>query len=507
MDRLIARALRISQNLFAMPQGIAFLPAVCLAAFWMGGELALVICALLPPLIFAIFGTMVQARLADTPKDVATGLRLRADAVAALDDAFATRAPATAAIVVSIEGVGDVEQRFGLPAVDVVLRKVAERLQSVLRQNDIVARAEGSCFAVTLAPMRRADLETVLQISARLQDAVREPVSIDATTAYVSASIGFCLPARSPRPTGKCMMQAAETAMLEARQHGPGAMRAFSKDMQVAVAKRSEMIDELAEALDTGQIRPWFQPQISTDTGAVTGFEALARWTHPSRGLVPPGQFLDAIEQAGLSERLSEEMLFHSLSALRSWDAAGLKVPGVGVNFSGDELRNPRLIDRIQWELDRFGLTPERLNVEVLETVVSNSPDDVVVRNLAGLSDLGCGIDFDDFGTGQASIGAIRRFAVGRLKIDRSFVTNIDNDQDQRDMVAAILTMAERLDLDTVAEGVETVGEHAMLSQLGCGHVQGFGISHPMPFEDTMGWYSQHSKKLPTIETPRRQAG
>ncbi|KAJ54786.1 diguanylate cyclase [Actibacterium mucosum KCTC 23349] len=507
MDRIFARATCLTQSLFAMPQGIAFLPACSLAAFWLGGETALVIFALLPPFFYAIFGKTAQAGPTQGGTDVATGLRLRGDAVAALDSAFAHRSPATAAIVVSVEDVGDVEQRFGLPAVDIVMRKVAERLQSVLRQQDILARAEGSSFAIALAPMRRADLETVLQICARLQDAVREPVSIDATTAYVSSSIGFCLPARSPQPSGTGMMNAAETAMLEARQHGPGAIRAFSKDMQVAVAQRSELIDELAEALDTGQIRPWFQPQISTDTGEVSGFEALARWAHPERGLVPPGQFLDAIEHAGLSERLSEEILFHALSALRSWDTAGIKVPNVGVNFSGDELRNPRLVDRIQWELDRFGLTPDRLTVEVLETVVANSPDDVVVRNLAALSNLGCGIDLDDFGTGQASITSIRRFKVGRLKIDRSFVTKIDEDSEQRNLVEAILTMADRLDLDTVAEGVETSEEHAMLSQLGCGHVQGYGISRPIPFEETIAWCTSHRKKLPIVETPRRQAG
>ena len=507
MNRFVTRAMRLSHNLFALPQGMAFLPACCLAAFWIGGELALVMFALIPPLIYAVFGTFVQARLSPVSIDNATGLPLRQHAVEALQECYSEGLDSMAAIVISVEDVTDVEQRFGLPAVDIVMHKVAERLQTSLRQSDMVTRAEGSCFAIALAPMRRADLETVLQICARLQDAVREPISLDATTAHVTSSIGFCLPARAPSQTGAALMQAAETAMLEARQQGPGAIRAFSKDMQVAITERSAMIDELAEALDTGQIRPWFQPQISTNTGRVTGFEALARWQHPTRGLVPPGQFLAAIEHAGLSERLSEEMMFHALSALRSWDAAGIKVPQVGVNFSGDELRNPRLVDRVQWELDRFGLSPERLSVEVLETVVANSPDDVVVRNLVALSELGCGIDLDDFGTGQASIASIRRFSVGRLKIDRSFVTNIDNDSEQRSMVEAILTMAERLDVDTVAEGVETVEEHSMLAQLGCGHVQGFGIARPLPFEDTVNWCTEHDKNLPLLETPRRQAG
>jgi EAL domain-containing protein (putative c-di-GMP-specific phosphodiesterase class I) len=145
-------------------------------------------------------------------------------------------------------------------------------------------------------------------------------------------------------------------------------------------------------------------------------------------------------------------------------------------------------VDRIEWELDRHELTPDRLVIEVLETVVANRSEDVVIRNLAGLARLGCCLDLDDFGTGHASITSIRRFSIERIKIDRSFVTRIDDDLEQQKMVTAILTMAERLGLDTLAEGVETAAERAMLARLGCGHVQGFGIARPMPIKETDAW-------------------
>ncbi|MGB8621741.1 MAG: EAL domain-containing protein, partial [Paracoccaceae bacterium] len=267
------------------------------------------------------------------------------------------------------------------------------------------------------------------------------------------------------------------------------------------------LADQIGDALEKGHIRPLFQPQISTDTGAVTGVEALARWRQPGRSPIPPAEFLPVIEKAGLAERLSEEILFGALSALRGWDQAGVIVPAVGVNFSGEELRNPKLVDRIGWELDRFGLEPARLTVEILETVVSSAGDDMVTRNIAALSGMGCGIDLDDFGTGHASIASIRRFAVARLKIDRSFVTRVDRDRAQQDMVAAILTMAERLGLETVAEGVETAGEHAVLAQLGCDHVQGFGIARPMTFEDGIAWMGKHDAKLGKTPTLGRRAG
>ena len=223
--------------------------------------------------------------------------------------------------------------------------------------------------------------------------------------------------------------------------------------------------------------------------------------------MVSPAEFLPALEQAGLLERLGETMLHESLRALRAWDRAGMHVPSVAVNFSPEELRNPGLLERIRWEIDGFDLAPDRLTVEVLETVVAGRGDDVILRNLRGLAALGCRIDLDDFGTGHASIGAVRRFPIARLKIDRSFVAGIEDDPEQHRMVSAILGMAERLGLDTVAEGVETPGQHAMLAQLGCGHVQGFGIARPMPFDDAVVWAARLSARLDAVPRIAGRAG
>lgn len=195
-------------------------------------------------------------------------------------------------------------------------------------------------------------------------------------------------------------------------------------------------------------------------------------------------------------ERLGEVILTDTLSALREWDRQGLRIPTVGINFCTDELCNPKLVDKIKWELDRYNLTPNRLTIEILETVVSQSSNDIITRNIAGLSALGCAVDLDDFGTGHASISNIRRFAVSRIKIDRSFVSKIDKDPNQQKMVTAILTMAEQLELETLAEGVETVGEHTLLAQLGCGHIQGFNLARPMPFDKTHDWVLQHQGKI-----------
>ncbi|GGH50384.1 EAL domain-containing protein [Frigidibacter albus] len=480
------------------PEMLAFVPAVMLAAFWFGGEGALLSAALALPIALAVMRASPPAQ-GQPGRDHITGLPLRDTAVSTLDAALAAcrlDGRTTACLVLCLDEADLLLDRHGHAAWTQILRRTSERLQGMLREHDRVMRLDGARFAITLGPVRHADLESLIQIAARLQSAAELPLSIDASTLYVRASVGFCLAARAPHGTGESLLCAAEAALEEARQQGPGAIRAYSAELQRASIARDTLATEAAAALESGQILAYFQPQLCTDTGEVSGLEALARWQHPTRGVLPPSDFIAVMQDAGLSGRLSEVMLFQALTALRSWDKAGLPVPTVAVNFCKEDLRNPRLADRIKWELDRFDLQPQRLTVEILESVVADTGDEVIVRNIAALARLGCSIDLDDFGTGHASIANIRRFDVHRLKIDRSFVTKVDTDPGQQRMVAAILSMAERLDLQTLAEGVETTGEHALLAQLGCGHVQGFGIARPMPFDDSLGWLSRHKAKL-----------
>lgn len=484
------------------PELLAFVPAITLGAFWIGGEAYLLIAALGIPLLMALVGSVRaadEAREVPLPRDGVTGLPLRAELEAVLDRAL-ERGMATTAFVVTLELADDVRTRHGQAVYEAFLRLSAERLVAVLRAGDLVARLDGPAFAVALAPGQRTDLETMLQLAARMQAALSVPAGQLGVTVPVSVSIGFCLSARAPLPEdettpGASLLGAAQSALDEARRQGPGALRAFTADMTRRAVARADLRSEVEQALENGDIRPHFQPQICTDTGALSGMEALARWHHPTRGLVSPHDFLPSVIAAGLSERLCETVVFQSLTALRGWQAAGQEVPTVAINFGMDELRNPRLAARLKWELDRFELKPSRLTVEVMETVVASAEEDVMMRNLAELREMGCGIDLDDFGTGHASITAIRRFGVQRIKIDRSFVTCVDSDREQQRVVAAILSMAEPLGLDTLAEGVETPGEHAMLAQLGCRHVQGFGIARPMPVDEVEDWLKCHAAR------------
>lgn len=478
------------------PQLVAFLPALMLGGYWFGGEAVLLFSALIFPALFAIAGLFSRHGDGPTgPREGLTDLQMKKSAIEHLDRLIAqANGRMVVCFALEIDAFETLIRRENARMAEHVLRAVANRLQSALRKDDMVFKFEGPRFGIVAAGLSSADLETLIQIACRLQESIEEPITLDGTKCYQTASVGFAKVTENERMSGSLLVSAAEVALEEALLNGGSGIRAYAPEMRERADRRGALRADVAEALDNGEIRPWFQPQISTETGTVSGMEALARWEHPTRGLVGTSDFLSMIQTMGFAERLSEVMVSASLRALSDWEKAGHVIPTVAVNFSSDELRNPKLPERIQWELDRFDLAPSRLTVEVMETVIADGANDIILRNLAALSKLGCQIDLDDFGTGHASITNIRRFGVDRIKIDRSFVTRVDLDRDQRSLVAAILTMAERLGLDTLAEGVETPGEHTILAQMGCAHIQGFLIARPMPARDLPEWHSKYAR-------------
>jgi diguanylate cyclase (GGDEF)-like protein len=505
--------LQSAKTVLVGPQILAFIPALTLGGYWFGGEGVLLFMAIIIPAMLGLvsfFTPVSPSRAAIGPVDPITTLPLRETLITALDHAFC-REPETglrtAAIALEIDGFSQYQDQFGAVAADSILLQVGQRIKGALREGDIAVRSEGAMFAVALAPAQRIDLESMIQIAARLQSAITKPLILDGLRIFLTASVGFCIPRRASEKSGLICLESAESALADAQGSGLGAIRAYSPQPRRKKIQRAGLVGEVAQALECGQIKPWFQPQLSTDTGEISGMEALARWEHPDRGVILPGAFLPGIAAAGLNERLSEIILFHSLTAMQKWARAKHLVPQVGVNFSGDELSNPHLCEKIRWELDRFDLAPSQLSIEVLETVIARSDNDMITRNIARLAELGCGIDLDDFGTGHASIANIRRFSVRRIKIDRSFVINVDTDRQQQQMLTAILEMAERLGVETLAEGVETAGEHTLLAQLGCGHVQGYNIAKPMCFADTLDWMKTYRAKLIEQTKIRRKTG
>lgn len=407
-----------------------------------------------------------------------------------------SRTHSVACVVLEVDDYRAISTDLGSSGSVELQHQVIERMTSFLRADDMVCQMTDHRFAIAFPYLRQPELGAVLSVIQRLQNAMNDPFTVSGKNVDVSLSAGFCLEGQAPARTGKALLTSARAALEDAARQAPAGVRGYSAATPKSVTQVQEPLLEFLSALEREEITAWFQPQVSTDTGQVTGFEVLARWAHPERGIVPPDEFVPALEETGRLEQLSELMLNHALKALKAWDRAGLDVPKISVNLAHQELRNPGLVDRMKWELDRFDLQPSRVTLEILETVFADSDDDIVARNIRALSEIGYGIDLDDFGTGHSSLSHIRRFHVDRIKIDRSFVSCVDDDPEQQKMVAGVIALAEQLGIETLAEGVETLGEKSILAQLGCNNLQGYSVAHPMPFEQTLTWLEDHGAKL-----------
>ena len=302
-----------------------------------------------------------------------------------------------------------------------------------------------------------------------------------------------------------CALCAAMAARL---LRGAGAKTSTITPPSAPASSKSHLAttQDLNSAFDNREIRPHFQPQVSLSDGRITGMEALARWHHPSQGMVPPLAFLSSVAQAQLWHKLTDTILHDSLSAMRDLEDAGIFVPQVGVNFAQSDLEHPQLVTRILWALDQFDLQPNRLSVEVLENVVVQDAQSPVRHAVNSLAKLGCHIDLDDFGTAQNPFDSLRQLNIDRMKIDRSFVFNIDKDPKKQDMLAAVVLMAQRLNLDTLAEGIETDAGRRVVQKLGCGHAQGYGIGRPMPLDQLQNWALQYQQAPHPHTSPAKLA-
>lgn len=373
-----------------------------------------------------------------------------------------------------------------------ILKILEDRLNGALLSRDMVRRLDGGQYAIVVCPLRAYTQEDILVIAGQIQRLISVPVILAETQAKVTASVGCAVMKTEALPSGNAALEAARIALMEALSKGPSGLRLYVAQMGERAEMRRALGKDARAAMASGAIQAFFQPQISLCTKEVSGFEALARWQHDDRGLISPAEFLPVLEEAGMMRALGQTMLRDALAALQGWDRQGLKVPQVSVNMCGEELRHPDITHDIKAQLDQFEIKPNRLVIEVLETVYVGDMTDPIILNLNAISKLGCHIDLDDFGTGHTSIKSVRNFAVNRIKIDRSFIVDVDRDAEQQQIVKTILSMANNLAVDTLAEGVETDGEVAHLVKSGCGHAQGFAIARPLPVAEAYAWIKSH---------------
>ena len=380
----------------------------------------------------------------------------------------------------------------GHAAGDLVLQRVAGLMRCESRKGDFVARIGANEFAVISSFAK--DLKELEILSGRICDLITEPFEIDGVTCELKCAAAIVL-SEDGEVDPVRFQKDVDIALAAAKRQGNGASVVFSPGLRLAFEEKETLRDDLKHALDEDAIEPYFQPQINARTGALDGFEALARWRHPARGVLSPYHFLDAAAEFGFGERLDEIIMDKAFSALAAWRKSGLIVPQMGVNITAEQLRDPFMAERIKWAVDAHDLEPADICIEILEGVLVEEEGEETAKNIASLSRTGFHIDLDDFGTGHASIATLQRFSVDRIKIDRSFVTDIDKNAEQQKVAGAMIDLAHSLGVTALAEGVETDGEYIQLARMGCEYLQGFGIARPMSAEAAADWISAYNVK------------
>jgi diguanylate cyclase (GGDEF)-like protein len=369
-----------------------------------------------------------------------------------------------------------INDSLGHRAGDELLKHVARRLSSVVRSVDTVARLGGDEFVLIISQAGTpADTARVAQ---DVLEALEATVSIGELEVHTSASIGIAF-YPGDGTTIETLYAHADAAMYCAKQRGGSSVECFASSMSFATEDRVRFEADLHRALKQQQFELHYQPKFDAATKRIHSVEALIRWRHPERGLIPPDQFIPLAEESGLIVPIGEWVLREACRQARAWQNQGLPGLRIAVNISAMQFRRLDLVDTVRRALTDGGIDARYLEIELTETAVMSDPEESV-DILERLSRMGVIVSVDDFGTGYSSMSYLRRFPIDKLKIDRSFITNVMTSTDDASIVQAIISLAHSLRLTVVAEGVETAEQAAFLQKHGCDQYQGFYFSRPM---------------------------
>ncbi|MBJ6124042.1 bifunctional diguanylate cyclase/phosphodiesterase [Microvirga splendida] len=360
---------------------------------------------------------------------------------------------------------------LGHDAGDAVLREVASRLEGITRQCDTVARFGGDEFGIILVePMR---LEHSIRYAERVIKRLRQPFSYTGRKLIIKGSIGVtAFPDHHADPMA--LMKAADIALYRAKAQGRNRVVVYTSEMGQDIEDQAALRQQVRKALLREQFLPHYQPKIDLASGRIVGFEALARWENPSRGILTPAAFSAAFADPELGVALGKQIISRAAQDMRQWLDNGIDFGRVAVNLSSAEFNRPHLAEEVLSLLDAAKVPPERLEVEITETVLLGRSAEYAGTILRTLCERGVRIALDDFGTGYASLTHLKQFPVDHVKIDRSFVRDLEEDADDAAIVAAVISLGHSLNLAITAEGVETPGQALRLRALGCHHAQGF---------------------------------
>lgn len=390
---------------------------------------------------------------------------------------------------IDLDGFKEINDFYGHDAGDRVLKSIAKRLTGVLREEDTVARFGGDEFVVVLS--ERTCSESLEALINRLISRIAEPIELmPGQSEEVSGSIGIVVHDANFTIEPDQLIRQADQAMYQAKQAGKNRYHIFDAAQEQAIRHHHEKLERIREALDKEELELYYQPKVNMHAGTVIGVEALIRWRHPDRGIVPPAEFLPCIQNHHLAIEIGHWVIARALSQCAEWRRAGLQLP-VSVNIDAVHLQQRDFVETLQAELSRHPeLGPGDLELEILET---NALGDVnnVSKTMRACQRIGVSFALDDFGTGYSSLTYLRRLPAHLLKLDRTFVRDMLEDPEDLTILEAVIGLAKAFRRDVIAEGIETIEHGSVLLSMGCQLGQGYAIAHPMPADELSRWLAE----------------
>ncbi len=413
--------------------------------------------------------------------DSLTGLPNRALFMDRLEQAL-TRAlrhgKLTGVLLLDLDNFKLINDSMGHLAGDRLLVAVSERMRACVRPEDTVARLGGDEFTFLLEDLD--DLSAAVRVAERVSEELRNPLFLDGHEVFAAASIGIAISPPDSQNLPEDLLRNADIALYKAKGEGKAHYVVYDAKMYPQAWERLRAEAEMRRAIGEGQFRVHYQPKVDLHTGGIVGFEALVRWEHPERGMIPPLEFIPLAEDTGLIVPIGEWVLreaCHQACRWREQHPSFADPPlTISVNLSVRQLRQKDLTQRIARILHETGLAPEGLSLEITESVLMEDAEGAIAT-FGSLKDLGVGLEIDDFGTGYSSLSYLKRFPADYLKVDKSFVDGLGEDAEDTAIVSATISMAHALGLKVIAEGVETAGQLARLRELGCDTGQGYYFS------------------------------
>jgi diguanylate cyclase (GGDEF)-like protein/PAS domain S-box-containing protein len=373
----------------------------------------------------------------------------------------------------------DINDTLGYKAGDDLLIQVSKRIRSSVRETDTVSRLCGDEFIVLLSEVKLKDC--VGHLARHVLHVLEQPFHVAGQEVFIDAYIGISVSPEDGRNM-ESLIRNADTAMNYAKKKGQGKYRYFRAQMNEHLVHRVTVERELRHALDHEEFTHYYQPKCDLATGKMVGTEALMRWRHPVRGIISPAEFIPVAEESSLILAVGEWGIREACRQVGTWQEQGPGILPVAVNLSSKQFQHKKLLRVLIETLDRYGIRPEALELEITESILMENPDKAA-QLLRDIRELGVRIAIDDFGTGYSSLAYLKKFPVNTLKIDQAFITDIVRDRNDTAIVTSILSMAESLHLKVVAEGVETKEQLDLLKKMGCEEVQGYYFSKPLPPE------------------------